>query len=161
MAPFSVGAGPFVSATAGVGSDGTRAASGSNGLCEEPLDFFFFSPLETRNGANRHSTRLGGLAVLLGELSKVETYLRRSGLSLFSMFAPAQSPVFFSTLFSFKPVRRVRSAGDCSSTPNGSKKSQLTHFTTSCSPHHAGCEASTFTNTNVPFIATARATPGT
>lgn len=35
------------------------------------------------------------------------------------------------------------------------------NFTTNCSPHHAGCEASTFTNTHVPFIATARATPGT
>ena len=35
------------------------------------------------------------------------------------------------------------------------------NFTTSCSPHHAGCEASTFTNTHVPFIATAHATPGT
>ena len=35
------------------------------------------------------------------------------------------------------------------------------NFTTKCSPHHAGCEASTFTNTHVPFIATARATPGT
>ena len=30
-----------------------------------------------------------------------------------------------------------------------------------CSLRHAGCEASTFTNTHVPFIATARATPGT
>ena len=29
------------------------------------------------------------------------------------------------------------------------------------SPHHAGCEENTFTNTHVPFIATARATPGT
>ena len=35
------------------------------------------------------------------------------------------------------------------------------NFTTNCSPHHAGCEASNFTNTHVPFIATARATPGT
>ena len=35
------------------------------------------------------------------------------------------------------------------------------NFTTNCSPHHAGCEASTITNTHVPFIATARATPGT
>ena len=35
------------------------------------------------------------------------------------------------------------------------------YFTTNCSHHHAGCEASTFTNTHVPFIATARATPGT
>jgi hypothetical protein len=35
-------------------------------------------------------------------------------------------------------------------------------FTTNLrSPHHAGCEASTFTNTHVPFIATARTTPGT
>jgi hypothetical protein len=29
------------------------------------------------------------------------------------------------------------------------------------SPHYAGCEENTVTNTNVPFIATARATPGT
>jgi len=29
------------------------------------------------------------------------------------------------------------------------------------SPHHAGCEENTFTNIHVPFIATARATPGT
>jgi len=34
-------------------------------------------------------------------------------------------------------------------------------FTTSCSPHHAGCEASAFAKIHVPFIATARATPGT
>ena len=37
----------------------------------------------------------------------------------------------------------------------------LKNFTTNCSLRHAGCEASTFTNTHVPFIATARATPGT
>ena len=36
------------------------------------------------------------------------------------------------------------------------------NFTTNLrSPHHAGCEESTFTNIHVPFIATARATPGT
>ena len=29
------------------------------------------------------------------------------------------------------------------------------------SSHHAGCEESTFTHIHVPFIATARATPGT
>ena len=36
------------------------------------------------------------------------------------------------------------------------------NFTTKlCSPHRAGCEKSTLTNTHVPFIATARATTGT
>ena len=36
------------------------------------------------------------------------------------------------------------------------------NFTTNLRPpHHAGCEENTFTNTHVPFIATARATPGT
>ena len=36
------------------------------------------------------------------------------------------------------------------------------NFTTNLrSPHHAGCEQSTFTKIRVPFIATARATPGT
>ena len=36
------------------------------------------------------------------------------------------------------------------------------NFTTNLrSPHHAGCEKNTFTNIHVPFIATARATPGT
>ena len=36
------------------------------------------------------------------------------------------------------------------------------NFTTNLrSPHHAGCEENAFTNTHVPFIATARATPGT
>ena len=29
------------------------------------------------------------------------------------------------------------------------------------SPHHAGCEEDIFTNIHGPFIATARATPGT
>ena len=36
------------------------------------------------------------------------------------------------------------------------------NFTTNLrSPHHAACEENTFTNTHVPVIATARATPGT
>ena len=36
------------------------------------------------------------------------------------------------------------------------------NFTTNLrSPHHAACEEGTFTNTHVPVIATARATPGT
>ena len=35
------------------------------------------------------------------------------------------------------------------------------NFTTDlCSPHHAGCEENTLTNTHAPFIATARATFG-
>ena len=36
------------------------------------------------------------------------------------------------------------------------------NFTTNLrSPYHAGCEETSFTNINVPFIATARATPST
>ena len=36
------------------------------------------------------------------------------------------------------------------------------NFTTNLrSPHHAGCEESTFTKIHVPLIATVRATPGT
>jgi len=36
------------------------------------------------------------------------------------------------------------------------------NFTTNLrSPHHAASEENTFTNTHVPLIATARATPGT
>ena len=36
------------------------------------------------------------------------------------------------------------------------------NFTTNLRlPHHAGCEENTFTNKHVPFITTARATPGT
>ena len=36
------------------------------------------------------------------------------------------------------------------------------NFTTNLrSPHHAGSEENTFANIQVPFIATARATPGT
>jgi hypothetical protein len=41
------------------------------------------------------------------------------------------------------------------------KKVVVMSTTNLCSPHYAGCEENTFTNTNVPFIATARATPGT
>ena len=38
----------------------------------------------------------------------------------------------------------------------------MINFTTNFrSPHHAGCKENIFTNIHAPFIATARATPGT